>query len=1052
MSEMTSPPAPAARRAGPGPVLGALKALASLRLTVVLFVLSVVLVFVGTLAQKDAGNWTVVNSYFRSFYVWVPFQIFFPERIAVRGGFPFPGGYILGGALLINLLAAHAVRFRLSWKRSGILVLHAGLILLLVGELLTGLFAVEGNMTIEENGSSNYLEHRNATELAIIDPSAKDVDDVVVVPGSMLRRGGRVTDAALPFDVEVQQYMVNSAIQRQIPLGTANPATAGDGLQVLAVERPEVSGADPNQTVDLASAYVTFRKKGGGEALGTYLLSVWLSVGTDRPTQPLTVDGKTYEVSLRFKRTYKPYTLHLFKFTHDLYQGTEVPKDYASAIRLEDPSRHEDREVLIYMNHPLRYHGETFYQTSFVPGDNKGDPDKGTILQVVRNPSWWLPYAACAMVSLGMLGHFVILLVGFLNKPRTPALPAAEPPPEEPVERPQPVGAGAPKVGGGYTATQPASAAARAGRFTHKAARKAVAAGSARPAAAPAAAAPAGMAWLVPWIALGIGVLYFAAAMTPPADRDKDFQYQEFASLPVVDHGRVKPLDTFARTSLLVISDRQTYLDDKDRSGPAVKWLLDVLTHSGSNAPIFRIENEQVLDLFRLKPRPGLRYSVAELSGRIQAFMKEVQRLARTDSAKYDVYDNKLMELKKKLDTYVSISQGVDPMIVPPSSGDREWQPLAAFAGQDKASSAQDKAARAFDDMLDGYSRNDPAKFNKALADYRQAIEPRVGDDTSRAGFEQFYNNFQPFFQCAAFYVLIFVIGCISWITWGEPLRRAAFWLAVLTFAIHTAALIGRMYIMNRWLVTVTNLYSSAIFIGWVAIGASLVLEAIFRNGIGVVAGSVIGAVTGLIAHLGLASSDTMEVLQAVLDTNFWLATHVTCVTIGYSATYLAGFLGMAYIVVAGLNVAYPGKFRSVLQPISQMIYGVVCFAMLFSFTGTVLGGIWADQSWGRFWGWDTKENGALLIVIWNALILHARWAGLVKAPGIAVLAVLGNVITSWSWFGTNMLGVGLHSYGFMSGAVWILIAFVLLFLAWAGVGVFVSQLGQPVRPRPPAA
>jgi ABC-type transport system involved in cytochrome c biogenesis permease subunit len=124
-----------------------------------------------------------------------------------------------------------------------------------------------------------------------------------------------------------------------------------------------------------------------------------------------------------------------------------------------------------------------------------------------------------------------------------------------------------------------------------------------------------------------------------------------------------------------------------------------------------------------------------------------------------------------------------------------------------------------------------------------------------------------------------------------------------------------------------------------------------------------------------------------------------------------------------------------IFKTLSQMVYGVVCFAMLFSFTGTVLGGIWADQSWGRFWGWDSKENGAVMIVIWNALILHARWAGMVRAPGLAVLAVLGNVITSWSWFGTNMLGVGLHSYGFMEAAVWGLAGVVLGFLAIAAAG-----------------
>src|SRR5205085_11678209 len=152
----------------------------------------------------------------------------------------------------------------------------------------------------------------------------------------------------------------------------------------------------------------------------------------------------------------------------------------------------------------------------------------------------------------------------------------------------------------------------------------------------------------------------------------------------------------------------------------------------------------------------------------------------------------------------------------------------------------------------------------------------------------------------------------------------------------------------------------------------------------------------------------------------FWLATHVTTVTFGYAATFVAGFLGIAYIF---LGVMTPVLDRELTKVISGLIYGVVCFATLLSFTGTVLGGIWADYSWGRFWGWDPKENGALLIVIWNALILHARWGGLVKQRGMAQLAIAGNIVTSWSWFGTNMLGVGLHSYGFMPAAlVWLLV------------------------------
>jgi ABC-type transport system involved in cytochrome c biogenesis permease subunit len=111
-------------------------------------------------------------------------------------------------------------------------------------------------------------------------------------------------------------------------------------------------------------------------------------------------------------------------------------------------------------------------------------------------------------------------------------------------------------------------------------------------------------------------------------------------------------------------------------------------------------------------------------------------------------------------------------------------------------------------------------------------------------------------------------------------------------------------------------------------------------------------------------------------------------------------------------------------KELTRMMYGVLCFATFFSFWGTVLGGLWADDSWGRFWGWDPKENGALIIVLWNALVLHARWGKIVQDRGLAILAVLGNVVVSWSWFGVNELGVGLHSYGFTEGRLNMLLLF----------------------------
>jgi ABC-type transport system involved in cytochrome c biogenesis permease subunit len=188
------------------------------------------------------------------------------------------------------------------------------------------------------------------------------------------------------------------------------------------------------------------------------------------------------------------------------------------------------------------------------------------------------------------------------------------------------------------------------------------------------------------------------------------------------------------------------------------------------------------------------------------------------------------------------------------------------------------------------------------------------------------------------------------------------------------------------------------------------------------VAAGLIGFGALVIAHHLALGGDTMEMMRAVLDSNFWLATHVVTVTVGYAATFLAGFLALIYV---GRGVFTRTLDSATADALTRMIYGIVCFATLFSFVGTVLGGIWADQSWGRFWGWDPKENGALIIVLWNSIILHARWGGMIRQRGLAIMAIFGNVVTSWSWFGVNLLGVGLHSYGFMDGAFWWLIAFV---------------------------
>ena len=228
------------------------------------------------------------------------------------------------------------------------------------------------------------------------------------------------------------------------------------------------------------------------------------------------------------------------------------------------------------------------------------------------------------------------------------------------------------------------------------------------------------------------------------------------------------------------------------------------------------------------------------------------------------------------------------------------------------------------------------------------------------------------------------------------------------------------MYIQGR--PPVTNLYSSAIFVGWGAVLLGVVLERLFRDGIGAASAGIVGFITLVIAHHLGSNGDTLEMMTAVLDSNIWLATHVVVITAGYSAMFLAGMLAVIYVL---LGVFTRMLTCNIARTLAHMVYGIICFATLFSFVGTVLGGIWADQSWGRFWGWDPKENGALLIVLWCAIILHARWSRLICQRGLMTMAIFGNAVTSFSWFGVNMLGVGLHTYGFMDKAFPWLVAFV---------------------------
>lgn len=568
---------------------------------------------------------------------------------------------------------------------------------------------------------------------------------------------------------------------------------------------------------------------------------------------------------------------------------------------------------------------------------------------------------------------------------------------------------------------------------------------------------------VLPWLVVGAAVLILLFAVMPPISGQGKMNVQEFGSIPVVHQGRMKPLDSAARTTLMTISNRQEYKDENGKTQPAIKWLLDTMAQkeSAKRVEIFRIEYPPLLEQLGLPARPlWWRYSFNELSKSFPLILDHAMAAREVMAAKdmkldsLDLYQQKILELMGHLEKFVEVSRLDAPyMLVPPAENGGHWRPLRQSFEAEKQGAAANPAVQSLEMILSAYHQNDVKAFNETLSVYRKAMEKRFPTDTDRTNFEVLFNHFEPFYQCTMLYLTVFGLCIASWFGWSRPLIRSAFWLSVLTLLVHTWALLARMYLMNRWGVFVMNLYSTAVFIGWTCVALGLLLEWLYPIGIGVIVCSVGGAATTLISHhLADTGGDTLGVLQAVLDTNFWLATHVTCINLGYGATFVAGILGILYIL---RGVLTPSLDKGTAKALTTMLYGVICFATLLSFTGTVLGGIWADQSWGRFWGWDPKENGAVLIVIWNALILHARWGGMVQARGMAVLSVVGNMVTGWSWFGTNQLQVGLHSYGFSNTLAFGLVVGWALHAIVLGIGLLPLRwwasydaltLGKPVQ------
>lgn len=656
--------------------------------------------------------------------------------------------------------------------------------------------------------------------------------------------------------------------------------------------------------------------------------------------------------------------------------------------------------------------------------------------------------------------------------------------------------------------------------------------------------------WL-PIVITGLMAAWFVSTLRPP--QEKSFAFSQFGKLPVVFNGRVQPMDSLARNSLLQIREKQEANLEPWKGASAhlisaTEWLA-YLTMDPATAdqwPVFRVDNPDLIALLKLPQKDleqhqdGKHFSWMQIQPSLHALDDETSRIMeeKKDASTRTAYEKSAIKMREKLYLYLQLKNTIEPedidlkselaklqslvpaereslipfnavidnylklrqlkgvrnaeaamdrqvavtqdavekflavakttqagkaytkddlatvfeeverissvagmsapLVIPPREAGLSrdsWQGVGTKLMETLRTGQADPSVTAYAGISSAFQSTDAAEFNRQLVLYRGALASNFALELSKAGSEDFFNRMQPFYNAMVVYVLALVLVFSYWLTFSETVRRVALWLVIWALVVHTTGLIFRMALEGR--PPVTNLYSSAIFIGWGASVLGLVLESFWKNAIGLAVACVIGFITLIIAHFLALSGDTMEMMRAVLDTNFWLATHVVIVTLGYASTFVAGVLAIFYIVLGFFTpmLSKQAGKPDIGKSLTKMIYGIVCFATLFSFVGTVLGGIWADQSWGRFWGWDPKENGALIIVLWNALILHLRWGGMIRERGMATCGIIGNIVTSWSWFGVNMLGIGLHAYGFMDAAFYWLLAFVASQLVLVAIG-----------------
>jgi ABC-type transport system involved in cytochrome c biogenesis permease subunit len=606
---------------------------------------------------------------------------------------------------------------------------------------------------------------------------------------------------------------------------------------------------------------------------------------------------------------------------------------------------------------------------------------------------------------------------------------------------------------------------------------------------------------------LALSFLISGTAFAQPGIKD----LSNFKKIPVLDNGRLKPLDTFARSLLTQFSGKDHYEKQE-----ASVWLASLFFDPDStlNDRIFLINDPDIAQALGITPRSDRRYTPGQLQQAYKVFANLQEAASKIPEKERSLAENEIMRVFDNINLYADLSRSfifaypqtdftitssatktklglpadkdqfsfLDialkageisdatksfsdkspsaytpdeaelaqttanlfrwsqdykglPFTVIPSGEDEKWLSCWDAISSDFSNGSTRQLIVLWGNMAQNYAQGNDIAFNMAVHLYLNNVRDLLSKEdlkkVDKFPLELFYQQNSPFTWSIMFYIFAFIFFLVSF-TSSKPLWYNLGLSSVIAgFIPHVLGLAMRIIIMAR--PPVSSLYETFIFVGFIAVSLGLMIEYYNRQWLGIVTAAISGTALLFIANKYSAEGDTLKVLIAVLNSNFWLATHVTTITMGYGATCVGGLLGHIWLVQAVFK-----KDIQTLDKTYKTILGILGVALCLTFLGTNLGGIWADQSWGRFWGWDPKENGALMIVLWTALLFHAKVANMIGPLGLAVGAVIGMMVVMWAWFGVNLLSVGLHSYGFTSGVATSLIVYAVVEVIFLIISTFI--------------